>query len=318
MTYKFTPLLTLLCISLLSAPAFAGKTPRPGSADARVKKLTYYESEVYRLRGHYGFSSVIEFSSKERIETISIGDSEAWQVIKPNRPNILFIKPLEQNAETNMTVITTKRIYTFELSASKARSHTSSDLTFRVKFVYPNETALELANISTVNASSYDPLEGSEAGDWNFDYSYAGSKRLRPKRAFDDGTFTYLQFKDFETMPAIFAVDENGNESLVNYNVQGKYLVVTSMGAQFTLRDGDTATCIFNDNFPKPDTKPIAKTKTPIAAIKEKTVKPKQYASNGIPVPREKPSFGDEDSGNSVLAWLSTFTSSASSGHINQ
>lgn len=249
----------LILLPLLSAPALADRAPRPGTADARIKSFTYHENEVYYLKGHYGFTMVIEFSPKEKVESISIGDSEAWQIQPGNRKNLIYIKPLEQNAETNMTVLTSKRIYTFELAASKAASPKSSALTFRVKFRYPDEESLELANFSNRQAGNYDPLQGADTSGWNFDYSYSGSKGLRPKRVFDDGTFTYFEFKKPDVAPAIFSVDEKGNESLVNFNMEGSYMIVNSTKRQFTLRDGDTATCIFNDAYPKDTGKQTAR-----------------------------------------------------------
>ncbi len=276
-------LCALALLSVIAIPAYAGKHPRGTTTDARVKTFTYSENEVYALRGHYGFSTVIEFSPKERIESISIGDSLAWQVVKPNRPNLMFIKPLEENAETNMTVITSKRLYTFALSAGKATSEESGDLTFRLKFQYPEEAAARLAYIGGTSAKNYNPLEKISAADLNFDYSYSGSKRLRPIRAFDDGKFTYFQFDDFETLPAVFAVDGKQNESLVNFKVQGHYLVITSTNARFILRDGDTVTRVFNESFPKNDK--IVKKPKPVAEIKEKKMK----TVNGVPLPGIKP-----------------------------
>lgn len=241
----------LALLPLLSGPAFAELAPKPGTADARIKTYTYHENDVYYLKGHYGFSMVIEFSPKERVESISMGDSESWQVLPGNRKNLIYIKPLEQNAQTNMTVLTSNRIYTFELTAEKATSPKSRDLTFRAKFKYPDEESLELANFSSKAAGKYDPLEGADISAWNFDYSYAGERSLRPKRAFDDGTFTYFEFDKPGVTPAIFSVDRDGNENLVNFNTEGSYVIVNSTGQQFTLRDGNAATCIFNDAYPK-------------------------------------------------------------------
>jgi len=278
MNIKTLALIGLIIPTLASTKALAGESARPGTNDPRVKTFTYSENEVFRINGHYGFSSVIEFSAKERVETISIGDSESWQIVKPNRPNILFIKPLEKMAETNMTVLTNKRIYTFELSAKRAASYQDSDLSFRLKFIYPGETDMELANIGTMRTgNTFSPLLGSSAADLNFEYSYSGSKRLRPEKVFDDGEFTYFQFEDFDVMPAIFAVDEQGFESLVNYNVQGQYLVVTNTGRQFTLRDGDSATCIFNETYPA--NPGIQKSIAPVAQLKKRKV----------PLPSHKP-----------------------------
>ena len=273
----------LAILAVIAIPAYASKYPRESTTDARVKTFSYSENEVYALRGHYGFSTVIEFSPKERIESISIGDSLAWQVVKPNRPNLMFIKPLEENAQTNMTVITTKRIYTFALSAQKATAEDSDDLTFRLKFKYPEDAAAQLAYIGGTSTENYNPLENVSAADLNFDYSYSGSKRLRPIRAFDDGKFTYFQFDEFETLPAVFAVDGKKNERLVNFNVQGQYLVISDTNARFILRDGDTVTRVFNEAYPKNDK--IVKNPEPVAPIKEKKAK----IVNGVPLPGIKP-----------------------------
>ncbi|MBL4886799.1 MAG: P-type conjugative transfer protein VirB9 [Planctomycetaceae bacterium] len=285
MKLKTLLLNTAIISCLFMSPALAGKNPRPMTADARIKIVTYHENDVYQVRGHYGYSTVIELSPKERIETISLGDTESWQVMKPGKPNIMFIKPLEEDAATNMTVITDKRMYTFELTASQAYSHRSPDLTFRLKFHYADDAAQELAYIGSVSEAYYNPLEGTDATDLNFDYSYAGSKRLRPIRAFDDGVFTYFQFEDFDVMPAVFAVDENGNERLVNFNVQGKYVVVSGLGSQFTLRDGETATCIFNETFPKPEPEVVNEV-IPLAEIEEASEK---IILSHTPMPTRKP-----------------------------
>ena len=283
-----------LCL-LASSPAIAERIPRSGKADARIKTLTYHENDVYRLRGAYGYTTTIEFSEKEQIETISLGDSEAWQVIPGSRKNLIYIKPLEQNAETNMTVLTSKRIYTFELAAAKASSPKAGDLTFRVKFRYPEEETLELANFGSKAAGRYDPMQGADASNWNFDYSYAGPNSLRPKRVYDDGTFTYFEFKKPGMTPAIFSVDEEGNESIVNYNTEGSYMIVNSVGQQFTLRDGNAATCIFNDAFPKDkgkQSRPV-----PIAELQEKKVKTAKAtkAAKASPVASKAPDAIEQD-----------------------
>ena len=178
------------------------------------------------IKGHYGYSTTIEFAENETVETASIGDSVAWQVIKPeSRPNMLFIKPLEANANTNMTVVTNLRIYSFELSADKAPSRQDKNLAFRIRFTYPNTDAQGLAGIGGDGQPSAGLLtQGKSPDEWNFDYSFSGSRSLRPLRAFDDGKFTYLQFSKRETTPAIFLVDApNGTARF--------YLSPTSEGA---------------------------------------------------------------------------------------
>ena len=272
----------LLASSMPCSPAYAITEPRKGPADARVKTLTYRENDVFELKGHYGFTTMVELSPKEHIETTSIGDSEAWQVIpSTQRSNILFVKPLEPNAETNMTVLTDKRIYAFELSASIASSYKSDDLAFRVRFIYP-EDAQELSYKKKDSIKDYDPLADSDTSDWNFDYAYSGEKRLRPERAFDDGTFTYLQFERQDTTPSVFVVDEDGHESLINFNIQGDYLVIERVGRQFTLRDGDIATCIFNEAY-------AVESGTQTKKTTLKSTKKAKTTKAATPVPSKKP-----------------------------
>ena len=169
------------------------------------------------------------------------------------------MKPLELKGDTNMTVVTNKRIYNFMLFAKQAYSHQGRDLIFHVKFQYPQE-AMDIiifneSQKAAANQRKADQTISAEAvspENWNFGYEYDGSEAIRPLRVFDDGKFTYFKFAKSIDTPAVFAVDAEGNESLINYNVKGDYIVVETINPQFTLRDGDLATCIFNNAMARP------------------------------------------------------------------
>lgn len=324
MSTKTIILSSLILGTLMSTPAMAERVPRAGKADARVKTLTYHDNDVYRLRGAYGYTTTIEFSAKETIETISLGDSEAWQIVKPKQqPNILFIKPLEENADTNMTILTSKHMYTFDLSAGRAASSQSPSLAFRIKFIYPEEQTLELASFADKSAS-FNPLTGSPANEWNFDYTYSGDKKLRPERVFDDGGFTYFLMKDVDVMPAVFLVDTHGNESIVNFNVQGKYLVVNRTGGQFTLRDEDYATCIFNESYKDSKKDRIGKQKSIIPVETVEPKKPKKITSKvkakSDPISLQNQSLNESDDGwaTSFLSYVGSHTQDVSSDNLNR
>lgn len=99
-------------------------------ADSRIRLLHYNENDIYTLTTRVGYQSYIEFSDKENIDTISVGDRSFWQIIPSG--NRLFIRPLQQDAATNMTVITNRFSYQFDLkSLSEPRfsgkSSTSSE-----------------------------------------------------------------------------------------------------------------------------------------------------------------------------------------------
>ena len=80
---------------------------RPIVSDSRIKTLVFSESEVFKVVLHYGYQSNIEFAKNESVEAISMGNTYAWQVTPVE--NRIFLKPLEPEAHTNMTVITDKR-----------------------------------------------------------------------------------------------------------------------------------------------------------------------------------------------------------------
>ena len=119
-------LFTILLICCISQSALANKSPKRGHFDSRIKLVTYNPNDVVTLTTHYGFSTMIEFAKHEVIKTISLGDTLAWNLLDVE--NKIFIKPVENNADTNMQVITNIRAYNFVLIAKKSTSHHSSSL----------------------------------------------------------------------------------------------------------------------------------------------------------------------------------------------
>ena len=238
-------------------PAMAERQTQPGPQDDRIRMVNFAEHDVVAIHGHYGFSTTIEFAPNETITTVSVGDSEAWQVVKPNQPNLLFVKPILREAYTNMSVITDRRIYVFSLEGHAAQSRAPNDMTFHIRFRYPDDVAAGLAFQERETARLERTVLGTTGPtnpeDWNFNYTFSGSDRLRPLRTFDDGQFTYFSFPDQLPTPAIFMVNSDRTESIVNYQQRGPYIVVERLATQFTLRDGADAVCIFNEGFPEPE-----------------------------------------------------------------
>lgn len=72
-------------------PALAAQTPKGGSLDARVTSVTYQENNVVQVFATYGISTMIIFDEDEKFETISLGDTESWQVVPAEKGNILFV-----------------------------------------------------------------------------------------------------------------------------------------------------------------------------------------------------------------------------------
>tara|TARA_B100001750_G_C15344862_1_gene514123 strand:+ start:88 stop:882 length:795 start_codon:yes stop_codon:yes gene_type:complete len=237
-----TAILLILTIFIAGSEAFALQTPRPIATEHRLQTVRYSENEVFKFIGHYGYQSSIEFSPDEEIQTISVGDSISW-LINPTGSRI-FLKPIEQDALTNMTVITNKHTYHFELHARETEDIDDREMVFVMRFVYPED------DIATIVYEEDDdvPDFNKEPDKYNFQYSIRGSETISPLRIFDDGEFTYFEFADKNAdVPAFFNVDAAGNEELINFRTRGNYIVVERVSNVMTLRKGPYIVCVYNE-----------------------------------------------------------------------
>ncbi|MFO0389645.1 MAG: TrbG/VirB9 family P-type conjugative transfer protein [Alphaproteobacteria bacterium] len=107
-------------------------------ADSRMRILPYDESDVYTIPTKYGYQTSIVFGSDEQIETISMGDRSLWQIIPSG--NRIFIRPMLDDVITNMTVITNKRSYQFDIK-SVSEDSKNTNIIYVAKFVYPDQAA---------------------------------------------------------------------------------------------------------------------------------------------------------------------------------
>lgn len=223
----------ILFAGLHSVCSHAASVPRGVAADHRVKVVQYDANNVVVLHGRYGYQTQITFAANETVQSASIGDSMAWLAVPVQ--NHLFIKPIAES-KTNMTVLTNMRSYHFQLD---------SDIkvvpTYQLQFTY-SEGGYDVTGAANAVAS-FNP----EKINWK--YSFTGDRENVPSVAFDNGQFTYFKFKSdgMSHLPSVFIVDTNRNETLVNYHMQGRYMVVNAVAKQFTLRDGESVTSVYND-----------------------------------------------------------------------
>lgn len=130
----------LLCLFIVCRNGFAEESISRGllTTDNRIRTYIYNPNEVYTLFLNFGFQSHIEFGKEEDIQTISLGDSYLWKITTID--NRLFIKPLEKNIMTNMTVITNKNSYQFDLIAKDTNDDEEPEFIYVLRFIYPKKT----------------------------------------------------------------------------------------------------------------------------------------------------------------------------------
>jgi type IV secretion system protein VirB9 len=268
----------IILLTVISSPLFA---QTPITTDSRIRTLVYNPNEVYELKFFYNYQSFIEFSGDEEIEMISIGEAFAWRLTPAGKR--LFIRPLEIAAHTNMTIITNKRTYHFDIRSDEYSGKADEDLVYTIRFFYPQigqplpiPPQLAVPNIAprisnqpipkprieeivrtpTPQTRIDEPLpsiieRNPEGAELNFDYRVAGkSDDIMPLKVYDDGAETHLQFaNDNLVIPTISMVDSSGSEIPLTYVVRDRYVVIPTISRQFTLRLSDGLLCIFNNKL---------------------------------------------------------------------
>ncbi|MDD4456353.1 MAG: P-type conjugative transfer protein VirB9 [Syntrophotalea acetylenica] len=246
---------TVLFAAFLFLPAslLSLEVPKGGPCDKRVKFIDYNAAEVVQLVGHYGFSTHIQFAVGEMVQQIAMGDKKAWEVAPVE--NHLFLKPVGDKAATNMTVITSRRVYNFELSAHWSRNGAHprpNDMFFQVNFCYPLDEAAKERAKAKVQELRERLKRDNIPVPTNWNYWAQGSAEVIPNRAFDDSRFTYFQFTNNREMPAIYVINPDGSESLVNTHIdpaRPDTIAVHKIARQMVLRKGGAVACILNKSY---------------------------------------------------------------------
>lgn len=246
------PLSALMLSMALCCAAHAESVPAKGQHDARMKNVIYNRDDVVKVVGYYGYSTDIELSPGESVVDIAIGDSLAWE-IAPSA-NHLFVKPREDNAVTNMTVVTNKRVYQFALDARRSTSPGDRSMYFQVRFDFPEDRAaeakaLEQQRVADAKARMVDSSFNQSNLPINWNYYACGTRQIRPSEVFDDGRFTYMRFPGAQEIPAIFMINADGSESIVNGAMRDDRYVVQVVARQLVLRKGQSVACLQNRSY---------------------------------------------------------------------
>jgi type IV secretion system protein VirB9 len=219
---------------------------RPGRLDPRIRSLPYSAEQVFLVTGTYGLVTTILFGADEEITQVVAGDTISWQILTSADRRSLTLKPMEKDAATNLSVVTTKRTYSFDLRVNDTKA--MQNQTFKLRFTYPEDAGLKgTAELwkQAQDAQSNPNIKNIRRDKVNYDYGFKGSDGAKPLWVFDDGLKTFMKFTG--DIPAIFIVDGMRRESLVNYRREADYIVIDKVSRQWTLRFGtESETCLFN------------------------------------------------------------------------
>ena len=239
---------------LATGVAAAAVVPSPGRMDARVRDIEYREDQVVQLTGYVGYHIDIELERGEQFVALGAGDSAAVDVASEG-PHVM-LKPKAARVATNLTLVSSRRVYHFEYRTVDAPPQVSTAI-FALRFRYslapsgvtPAATPAPFSSQAVTAAAAVVAKVIVPSRPVNRDYWYCGGSTLQPEAASDDGVQTRLTFSSRGEWPAIFVRNEDGSESLLNFHAEGTTAVVHRVAPKFVLRRGRLVGCVENRGY---------------------------------------------------------------------
>ncbi len=238
----------VVCLIAGALNAVAATVPPTGKVDARVRVVNYNPEDVVTLHGYVGYQIHLQFAEGEEFVNLGSGDNAAFDVGAER--NHFFIKPKEARASTNLTVLTNRRAYHFDytVSATAPKGAAARRMVYSIRFAYPEEEARTLAAEAERRRAEARMSRASDRPR-NTNYWFCGSDSLKPMSAYDDGVQTRLRFQARSEFPAMFVQNDDGSESLLNFNVEADEVVIHRVARRFVLRSGQLVGCVVNQSF---------------------------------------------------------------------
>ncbi len=222
-----------------AAPAAAQLVATPLRGDSRLVQFIFDADNTYMVLAKPKAVTHLQFGADELIQSVAAGDTANWELTPTKNRKNLFVKPKFEDMNTSMTVITDKRTYQFVLqSTGEGRKWYQ-----RVSWVFGSDslltmdgTAQESADVPAAAEKRATPVEalrqaganpsGLQPENLRFNYEISGDAPFRPLVVFDDGRFTYFKLAaSLQELPALFAIIEGNEYSLVNFEIKGDYMV---------------------------------------------------------------------------------------------
>lgn len=253
-------------------------------ADGRLMALPYASDRVVDVPVKRGVVTLIELAADEQIATVATGQgadceqpAAQWCVAAPAGGRRLFVKPrATAQGPNNLTVVTDRRVHVFRLLPMAERD--KREPVYRLTVLAPpDRPAARLAPALPPPLPELPPLRPVDTANVaerlqaapevvNTQYSAAEGEHaadILPSLVFDDGRFTYLRFANNREVPAVFHVQQDGTEALVNTRMEGDLLVVDRVSRRLNLRAGSAVVGLWNEAFDIDGQPPVQGTTVP-------------------------------------------------------
>lgn len=216
----------------------------------RIKPILSQDGKIVYL---YGATAVtvktkpyhttdIELQAGETISAISVGDTVRWEIAPAyhgegkNKTLHVFIKPTDVGLKTNITILTNKRAYRFNLESSKTQHMPI------VGFQYPKHYQDIVAGLKVQDeierakerertiANPEIKEKRMSIADLDFNYVIEGDDPVwKPVRVYNDGVKTIIELPEkakYSKVPVLSVIDDTKQKGIVNYRLLNNKFVV--------------------------------------------------------------------------------------------
>lgn len=229
-----------------AANAAARMQPVQGGFLNAIQQYPWGPGALYQVYTAPGQVTDIALQEGEQLVgagPVAAGDTVRWIIgdtVSGSGPTArvhILVKPTRPDIGTNLVINTDRRTYHLELRATPATYMAS------VSWTYPQDQLIALRARNAAAANAAPVATGVDVAALNFRYRIEGDRApWKPVRAFDDGRQVFIEFPagiSQGEMPPLFVTGAAGDAELVNYRVQGRYMVVDRLFAAAELRLGD-------------------------------------------------------------------------------
>lgn len=216
----------------------------PGFFNA-IQRYAWAEGALYQVYAKPGQVTDISLQEGERLVgagPVAAGDTVRWMIgdtLSGSGPTArvhILVKPTRPDIATNLVINTDRRTYHIELRANPSVYIAS------VSWTYPQDELIALRQAQEVAERATPIAGGFDLASLNFGYRLSGDRPdWRPLRVFDDGTRVFVEFPESVAqgeMPPLFVIGANDQAELVNYRVNGRYMIIDRLFDKAELRLG--------------------------------------------------------------------------------
>jgi type IV secretion system protein VirB9 len=229
------PALTLMLAAAGACSAAGAAMFNQQDGGGRVEQIPYSDNKVVKIGGIIDQPFLIEFRDDEPIEDVAGGTIAGWDVHKKGYR--LFIRAREESKYTTLLVTTRKHSYVFDLIPKLSTPDNFEQRRSKIVFTYP----------TAADAGPQPPAYRNEAYSMQV---VAEESDIRPREVYDDGRFTWFRFPKNMEVPVIYrSVPGTKDEMLVNYHVEGDYLVMHATAPLWNLRLAGSMVGVFNEGY---------------------------------------------------------------------